>query len=439
MNILRRRWQMDRRSFLRGAGTAIALPWLEAMGALSTSYSKAGELAPSERPTRAVFTQWGFGMNPLTSRPEGTGLGYALPVAAKPLEKFRSETTYFTGLESVDGGHSSDHSLLTGVNVRKGGKYGISCDQLIADSLDGKSRFPSLALSWCRATNFGGDGNGTLSWTKNRTPLMPENNPQALFDKLFRPESPAEIAAQRRRAADQRSILDAVREKARKLKERLGKADGDKLQEYLQSIRDIEEQLAVDARWQAHPKPKVKPVTFKIKGWEGWLRSMFDVLSLALQNDSTRVVTFLVRDTLNATSFPAHELGFPYGYHVISHNGFDPEKLALWTKADIMAMEDWAYFLDQLKDMREGTGTVLDHTMALWGTTSGGMAAHDKTDLRALLTGGTAVGVKHAGHIACANNVPLGNLMRTITEKMGVRIDDRFYGGCHSGTIKELS
>ena len=102
-------------------------------------------------------------------------------------------------------------------------------------------------------------------------------------------------------------------------------------------------------------------------------------------------------------------------------------------------MEDWVYFLDKLKNMREGSGNVLDHTIALWGTTNGGPAAHYKQDLPAILSGGTALGVRHAGHVACGNRVPLGNLMRTITEKMGVRVDDRFYGGAHSGVIREVS
>jgi hypothetical protein len=438
MNILRRRWAMNRRAFLRGTGVAIALPWLEAMGLNSTSFAKAGELAPAERPARAVFTQWGMGMNPLTAIPEKTGLDYDLPESIKPLKPFQADTTYFTGMHAAAGGHSSDHCLLTGVNVGKTGKYGTSCDQLIAERFDGKTRFPSLVLSWTRQTGFGDRGDGTLSWTKGRTPVVPENDPQVVFNRLFRPDSPAEIAARKQHAAEQRSVLDSVSDEARKLEGRLGKADREKLQEYFASIRDVEDQFAVDGRWLTREKPKVDPMDYA-RARLGWFRSMFNVMALALQTDSTRVVTFLARDSLNGGSFPIKERSVPWNFHTITHNGGDKDKLAWWTKIDAWQMEDWVYFLDKLKNIREGTGTALDHTFCVWGTTNGGLAAHWNKELPAFITGGAALGIKHAGHIACGNKVPLGNLMRTVTEKMGVRVDDRFYGGAHTGAIKELS
>ncbi len=437
MNILRRRWVMDRRTFLRGTGAAIALPWLEAMSVNARSYSKAGELTASEAPARAVFTCWGMGMNPFTATPEKTGLDYDLPASIKPLEPFRKETTYFTGLQAVVGGHQSSHCFLTGVDPHKG-KYGISCDQLIAERLGGKTRFPLLALSCTRQTGFGGLGEGTLSWTRNRTPIIPEDRPQVLFDRLFRPESPAELAARKTHAAEQGSVLDSVREQARKLKGRLGKADRAKLEEYLASIREVEEQLAVDAHWLAQPKPKVEPRNYN-QARLGWFRSMFDVAALALQTDSTRVVSYLVRDSLNGGPFNTRERNVPWDLHTITHNAGEEEKLRWWTKIDAWQMEDWVYFLGKLKNMSEGTGTVLDHTLAVWGTTNGGPAAHWKTDLPAVLTGGTALGVKHAGHLPCGNKVQLGNLMRTVVEKLGVRVNDGFYGGAHNGTIEKLS
>ncbi len=431
---------MDRRTFLRGAGTAIALPWLEAMGVFGTSFSKAGEMSGAEIPARSVFTFWGMGMNPFTSTPEKTGLDYVLPASVKPLEPFRKDTTFFTGLHSVIGGHSSSHSFLTGVDPNKG-RYGISCDQLMAEKVEGKTRFSTLVLSNTRQTGFGGVGDGTLSWTKNRTPVGAEDRPQVVFDRLFRPDSAADVAARKRRAAEQGSVLDGIREEARKLESKLGKADRAKVEEYLSSIRDVEQQLAADARWLAQPKPKVDPVDYA-KAKLGWFRSMFDVTALALQTDSTRIVTYQVRDSLNGTPInnsTIKERGVPWDLHTITHNGGEEEKLQWWTKIDAWQMEDWVYFLNKLKNMREGNGTVLDHTIALWGTTNGGPAAHYKQDLPALVTGGSALGLKHAGHISCANKVPLGNLIRTITEKMGVKADDKFYGGAHSGVIKELS
>ena len=437
MNVLRRRWVLDRRTFLRGTGVAIALPWLEAMGVHSTSYSKAGELAASEIPGRAVFTCWGLGMNPFTATPEQVGLDYQLPASVKPLAPFRRQTTFFTGLHAVTGGHQSAHCFLTGVDPHKG-KYGISCDQVIADFLVGKTRFPSLCLSHTRQTGFGGDGQHTLSWTRNRTPVMPEDRPQVLFDRLFRSDSAAEVADRKRRAAEQGSVLDSIREQARRLEGRLGTTDRAKLQEYLASIRDLEEQMATDARWLAQPKPKVDPVDYA-RAQLGWFKSMFDVLALALQTDSTRVAAFNVRSDLGGYAYKDQNRGVPWDLHTITHNNGEEEKLRWWTKIDAWQVEEWVYFLNKLQAMREGTGTVLDHTLALWGTTNGGPAAHSKQDLPALLTGGTALGVKHAGHIACRNQVPLGNLIRTLTEKMGVRVGEQFYGSAHTSTIKELS
>lgn len=436
MNIMRRRWVLDRRTFLRGAGVAIGLPWLEAMGVYSTSFSKAGELAPGEAPSRAVFTCWGLGMNLRTSVPEGTGLDYKLPESARPLESFRRDSTYFSGLHSVTGGHGSQHCYLTGVDATKGTKYGISCDQVIADALQVKTRFPSLCLSFTRETGFGGPGATTLSWTRNRTPVMPEDRPQVMFDKLFRPDTPTEIAERKSRLAEQGSILDMVRAQARRLQGRLGKSDQAKLSEYLASIRDIETQMAADAAWLNVPKPQVPPVDYtNVKLM--WRKSMFDILALALQTDSTRLATFYARN--EGENYYMKEKGAPCDMHMLSHHNGDEEKIKWWTKVDAWEMEVWVGFLNKLKSAREGNSTVLDHTLALWGTTNGGRGAHGKQDLPAILTGGTAIGMKHAGHIPCENKVPLGNVIRTITEKMGVKTDDRFYDGAFNGTIKQLS
>lgn len=438
MNTARQRWVLDRRTFLRGTGVAIALPWLDAMGVNRLSFSKAGELAPSEIPARSVFTFWGLGMNPFTAIPTKTGRDYTLPESVKPLQPFQGESTYFSGLHAVTGGHQSAHCFLTGVDPHKGGKYGISCDQVIADTLVGKTRFPSLCMSHVRQTGFGGDGQHTLSWTRNRTPLLPEDRPQVLFDRLFRPDSAEEMAALKRRSAEQGSVLDSVREQAKKLEGRLGAADRAKLQEYLASIRDLEEQMATDAKWLAMPKPKVDPVDYA-RAKMGWFKSMFDVIALALQTDSTRVVAYHVRSDLGGYAYKDENRGVPWDLHTITHNNGEEEKLKWWTRIDSWQMEEWVYFLNKLKGLREGTGNVLDHTLALWGTTNGGPAAHSKQDLPAILTGGTRLGIKHAGHIACENQVPLGNLMRTVTEKMGVKVNDTFYGGAHNGTISALT
>lgn len=436
MSVLHRRWALDRRTFLRGTGAVIALPWLEAMGVHSTSFAKAGELAAGEAPARAVFTCWGLGMNMLSCVPAEEGLDYTLPESARPLEPFKAESTYFSGLHAVTGGHGSQHCYLTGVDASKGAKYGISCDQVIADALAVKTRFPTLCLGYQRQTGFGSNGAGTLSWTRNRTPLMPEDRPQVLFDKLFRPDSPQELAARRRELAEQGSVLDTIRIQARRLEKRLGQNDRSKLNEYLASIRDLETQMASDAAWLETPKPAVPPYE-KAVDKQFWRKSMFDIIALALQTDSSRLVTFHARN--EGESRFIKERGAPCDMHMISHHNGDEEKIRWWTKIDAWEMEEWAYFLNKLQTAREGSGSVLDRTLAVWGTTNGGRGAHGKQDLPLVLSGGSAIGVKHAGHIAGKNQLPLGNVMRTIAEKMGVKVDDWFYDGAHTGSIKQLS
>lgn len=436
MNIIRRRWALDRRTFLRGAGVSIALPWLEAMGVNRTSFAKAGEIAPGEIPSRAVFTCWGLGMNLRTSVPDGTGVDYKLPASAAPMEPFRAKSTYFSGLYGVTGGHAAQHCYLTGVDASKGTKYGISCDQVIAEALAPKTRFPTLALSFSHGTGFGGNGAGTLSWTKSRTPVTPQDNPQVLFDRLFRPDTPTEIAAKKSDLVDQQSLLDTVRAQARRLQSRLGKADQTRLAQYFQSIRDIENQMAEDAAWLNVPKPHVDPIDFA-KIQQSWRKSMFDVAALALQTDSTRLITFNARN--EQENYYIKAKGAPCDMHMLTHHNGDEDRLKWWTKVDAWEMELWVNFLHRLEQAGEGNRSVLDHTLALWGTMNGGAVAHGKEDLPAILTGGTALGLKHAGHIACENKVPLGNVIRTITEKMGVKTDERFYDGQFNGTVKQLS
>jgi len=165
-----------------------------AMGANSTSFAKAGEVRPGEIPPRSVFTFWGMGMNPFTATPRRPAWTMFCRNRSGHWNRSSGKTTFFTGLHSVTGGHSSSHCFLTGVDPHRG-RYGISCDQVIAERLEGRTRFPVLALSCTRQTGFGGVGDGTLSWTRNRTPVTPEDRPQVVFDRLFRP-----IAGRHRRA-----------------------------------------------------------------------------------------------------------------------------------------------------------------------------------------------------------------------------------------------
>lgn len=166
-------------------------------------------------------------------------------------------------------------------------------------------------------------------------------------------------------------------------------------------------------------------------------RLMFDVIALALQTDSTRVINYYARRDLNDGTYCYAYKGCPYGYHEMTHHGEDPDKLKWLTTVDTWYMEDWAYFIEKLKIAKEGDGTLLDHTMLVWGSSGGTVNAHNNTDLPTMLVGGHKIGIKHQGHIA-KKDVRLGNLWQTMFGVMGVKVPDKFQGGEADGVIKEI-
>jgi hypothetical protein len=342
---------------------------------------------------------------------------------------------------------------LTGTATHKAdAKLRISADQELAEAIGKATRYPSLVLGIHRGTGFGsGTIDKTLAWTRGGTPIPAENRPHILFDKLFRAESPDEVAARRVGAGRTGSVLDAVRDEAKRLQNRLGKDDLAKLDEYFTSIRDVEQSIATDLAWLDKPKPKVAAIDFgknvqaldpelQAKGnfdYRRYQRLMFDVITLALQTDSTRVINYYARRDLNDGTHCYAYKGCPYGYHEMTHHGEDPDKLKWLTTVDTWYMEDWAYFIEKLKSAKEGDGTLLDHTMLVWGSSGGTENAHNNTDLPTMLVGGHKIGIKHQGHIA-KKDVRLGNLWQTMFGVMGVKVPDHFQGGEADGVIKEI-
>ena len=453
MNILKHR-PIGRRTLLRGAGVSLSLPWLESMSSLARTVSTAGGMAENERPKRALFTMWGLGMNGRDFTPTNTGRDWGVTPILQPVAHLRDEFTLISGLKLThSGGHGGDRTFLTGTATHKAdAKLCISADQELAGAVGKATRFPSLVLGIHRGTGFGsGTIDKTLAWTRGGTPIPAENRPHILFDKLFRAESPDEVAARRLGAGRTGSVLDAVREEARKLQNRLGKDDLAKLDEYFTSIREVEQSMATDLAWLDKPKPKVLPLDFGTNlqaldpeaqnktnfDYRRYQRLMFDVITLALQTDSTRVINYYARRDLNDGTFCYAHKGCPYGYHEMTHHGEDPDKLRWLTTVDTWYMEDWAYFVERLKNAKDGDGTLLDHTMLVWGSSGGTLNAHHNTDLPTMLFGGHKIGVRHQGHIA-KKDVPLGNLWQTMFRVMNVEVPARFQGGEADGVIQEL-
>ena len=449
MNIIEDRHPLPRRTFLKGAGITLALPWLDAMSVQSRSIVTAGTIAENERPRRAVFSFFGLGINGRDFTPADTGLNYTASPILKPLDKLRSDFTVISGLRLThSGGHVGDRTYLTGTNTRSAGaKLRISCDQELAQAIGRQTRYPSLTLGIRRGTGFGGNQDQTLSWSASGTPIPSENRPHVLFDMLFRPDT-AETLNQREAEFIRRtSVLDSLREEAKKLNGALGLDDQRKLEEYLTGIRDLERRMQDEKDWLRKPKPNVAALDFgKEQGldpdkagleYRRYQRLMFDVITLALQTDSTRVIAYMARMDGQDGTGSWRDMGNPYNYHEMTHHGEDPDKLKWFTQADIWYMEDWAYFLDKLKSIKEGDSTLLDHTLVAYGSSGGAINAHHNHHLPAMLAGGARLGVKHQGHLV-KEDVRLGNLWSTMFDRLHVPLPANFQGGEADGMIGEL-
>lgn len=449
MNIIHHRAPMPRRTFLKGAGITLALPWLDAMSSQAASVTTAGSITPGETPRRAVFSFFGLGINGRDFTPADTGLDYTISPILKPLEELRRDFTVVSGMKlTYSGGHVGDRTFLTGTNTRSAGaKLRISCDQELAQAMGRLTRYPSLTLGIRRGTGFGGNQDQTLSWAASGTPIPSENRPHVLFDQLFRPDTAETLNQREAEFARRTSVLDSLRSEARRLSTSLGVEDRAKLDEYLTGIRDLESRMQTEKEWLRRPKPNVASLEFgKEQGldpdksgleYRRYQRLMFDIITLALQTDSTRVISYMARMDGQDGTGAWRELGNPYNYHEMTHHGEDPDKLKWFTKADIWYMEEWAYFLGKLKSVKEGDGTLLDHTLVAYGSSGGSINAHNNHHLPAMLAGGARLGLKHQGHLI-KEDVRLGNLWRTVFDRLGVPLPENFQGGESDGMIKEL-
>jgi hypothetical protein len=452
MYIQRKRWRMSRRMFLQAAGVSLSLPWLEAMGLRSASVCNAGSLASSEIPRRCYFSIWGFFNN--RAVPKETGKDYTLTPPFDSLKDCKNDFTLFSGMQVSSGSHAGPGAFLTGVNAPSNSFRLISVDQQIAALHKGQTRVPSLVLANGRSTGYGGPFWYTPSWTANGTPIAPENRPEVVFDQLFRIDTPEAQAAKRNQLDRKASILDLVKDQAQQLDKKLGKDDRATVDQYFTSIRDIEERIKLDRDWVGKlPKlpdqftppdfGKTAPVLQAESNDDGtgmrrYLRLFFDVIALAFQTDSTRVVAHYPKGESGPTFKDL--TGCPYDYHTLSHHGEDADKLRYWTVVDAEYLKHWAYFLGKLKSVKEGTGTLLDHTMAAWGTAQG-EAGHALNNLPLMLCGGAGLGLKHQGHVV-KKDVWVGSVWQTMIDRLGMKLPGTpaqpFQGGRTNGVITEV-
>jgi hypothetical protein len=434
----KRPFRLSRRRLLRGAGALVALPYLEAM-LPSTALAAP---SPAILPRMGMF-YFGTGMNMRQFEPQDDGPGFTMPRILKPLEALRGDFTVFSGtwLEH-GGGHNGAYPFST--SIAKGAKQGLSPDQIAANRIGGATRFPSLVMSVDRGTNYGSQALATISWNEQGVPIPAENDPKVLFDRLFRPDTKAEAARRDDDFRRRQSVLDIVRDDARRMQRKLGKADRQQLDQYFNSVRQLEKQLARRIDWADRPKPtpdtkgtgdygeSLTPEGSGDFSYDTYARLMYDLIALAFQTDSTRVVTYVVRKELSGGVYP--EFGVSKGYHSLTHHGNDPKNLEELAKVDTIYMSHWAYFLNRLKSIQEGEHTLLDAVML--GFSSGMGIGHSKDRLPTVLSGGKALGIQHQGHLRLPERTPISAMWHTILDRMGLQVEGRFQDS--PGPIKQV-
>jgi hypothetical protein len=418
---------IGRRSFLKAAGVSIALPALESLAKM------VGAAEVKQQPRRMVCVGNEFGMYPGAFWPASAGGDYELTTLLAPLGPHRKDLTLFSHLDhGLKGGHFAVHTFLTGVKAAEAKgmpEGGISLDQRAAEFVGSQTRFPSLTVG----SEDGLHGGCMMSWTRSGTRIPPITGPRELFRLLFVDDA----GEAKRQAADrialQGSILDAVLGDAKSLSRRLNKADGQKLDEYLASVRDVEGKLNLDRHWQSIPKPKTDLKEPQDQGLTRDLPAIYDLIALALQTDSTRVATLEI-----GGSFAASDLGIREGYHNLSHHGQVESKIDLLVQIELYQMQQFAKFLEKLKSIREpaSEGSLLDSTTVLLGSGMGNANSHVNTDLPIILVGG---GFKHGEFKQYPDEqrrrVPLCNLYVSMLQRFGLQID-RF--SASTGTLSGL-
>jgi hypothetical protein len=371
-----------------------------------------------------------LGLHPPAFFPEKPGKDYAATPYLDVLKDFRSDFTVISGLAHPEVGHSHDsiYSFLTAAphpELRAGFRNSISLDQFAAEHIGGETRFPSLALS-CEGFS--------LSWTRSGALVPSDSWPSSVFARLFLEGRPDEVEAQARRLRDGQSILDSVGEQAKKLQGGVGAADRDKLDEYFSSVRELEKRLARAEEWSKKPKPKVNAKLPQNNNnpadVAGKARLMFDLIHLAVQTDSTRLITLL----LLGTSLVPPVQGVSLGHHDLSHHGKDPAKIEQLKKIELEKLKTLRDFLKKLKETKEDDASLLDRTMVFFSSNLGNASTHSVKNLPVVLAGG---GFKHAQHLAFDPNKPppLSNLYVSILQDLGIEAD-KF--GSSTGTLTGL-
>ncbi len=425
---------IPRRTFLRGMGATLALPLLDGMvpafaGALDTA-NPAQRLSVFYVPNGIMMNKW---------TPAKEGAGFEMTPILEPLTPFRDKMLVLTGLthKTADpypgDGDVAPHdraggAFLTGVHPKREGNVGISVDQIVAQEFGKKTQLASLELGLDSGEVLGQCQMGwtcayvhTLSWRTPTTPMPTVNQPRAVFERLFGDSNSTDAGERRARMMKQRSLLDSVTQSAAKLLSGLGPSDRAKMSEYLDAIRDVERRIQMAEEQASRELPTLDRPPGIPARVDDHAKIMIDLQVLAFQSDMTRVITFMMgREQADRTY---REIGIPDAHHPLTHHQNDPDKIAKVVRINIFHAQMFAYYLEKLRATRDGDGSLLDHSMILYGSGISDGNGHLHDNLPLLLVGGAGK-IKGGRHLKYPNyETPVSNLYMTMLDKLGMPVE----------------
>jgi hypothetical protein len=438
---------ISRRTILRGAGTAVALPLLDAM---IPAFAPAATTAPVKRfgvvyhPNGVIYDKW---------LPTGAGSNFELSPTLKGLEPFKDKLIVITGLFSDqaeplgDGG--GDHSracgsYLTGVHVKKSDSIlenAVSMDQIAAKAFERETQLSSLQMTADENSLLGSCDLGyscayssTVSWLTPTLPLMAENNPRVLFERMFGSSDSTDARVRAARLKQDRSLLDSVNDRVSQLQRKLGTADNRKMNDYLTALRDVERRIQKAEEQSSKELPDVHQPAGIPDNFVDQVRLLYDLQLLAYQSDLTRVITFLYGREQTGRPYP--QIGVPEPHHPLTHHQNDPVKMEKCTRIQRHHIELFAEYLEKLRNTPDGDGSLLDHVILLYGSGISNSDRHSHGPLPTFVVGGGAGTLKGGRHLIYPEHTPLTNLQLTLLNKLGVPAESL---GDSTGQFKELS
>lgn len=448
-----KRTRISRRTVLRGLGATVSLPLLEAM---LPGTGRAAESRSGKPPVRMAFLYVPNGMHMPGWTPEETGTEFEIPPTLEPLAKYKSELTVLSGLTLNgaralgDGGGDHARSVaafLTGAHPKKTDgadiHNGVSVDQVAASNIGMNSKLPSLELGIERSAKAGRCDSGyscvytsNMSWRSPTSPVAKEVDPASVFDRLFG-DAMKDQSLQERSKQDRykTSVLDLVIDDAKTLQKQLGGTDRQKLDEYLYAVRDIERRITNAGRLRNdeagvpdYERPAGVPREFAVH-----TQLMFDLMTLALQSDATRIMTFMFTNAGSNRNYP--QVGVSEGHHNLSHHGNNKEKQEKIAKINQYHVQLFSYLIDKLATTKEGEGTLLDNCMVMYGSGIGDGNRHNHDRLPIALLGRGGGSIQPGRHLEYPRNTPLTNLYRSMLERVGAPVDKL---GDSTGLLEDL-